>query len=99
MPPASIWTIRKLLENGPQGPSICDLINGLGLVDAQIRRVPAILPDLPHHLANLWLNHQSACFLFESLTAVYAQPSDDVAAVPGKGTRRADRRGALLYPP
>jgi hypothetical protein len=60
MPPASIWTIRKLLEKR-------DLINGVGLVDAQIRGVPAILPDLPHHLANLWLNHQSACFLFESL--------------------------------
>ena len=65
-------------KNGPQGPSICDLINGVGLVDAQIRRVPAILPDLPHHLANLWLNHQICVFFIRILTAANAQPSDYV---------------------
>ena len=43
MPPASIWTIRKLPKTGLHGRSIRDLINGVGLVDAQIRRIRAIL--------------------------------------------------------
>jgi hypothetical protein len=56
-----------LPKTGLHGRSIRDLLNAriaVGLIAAQTRRIPAILirPG-----GNLWLNHQSVCFLLESL--------------------------------